>query len=40
MQDNATHFAGSCRTILYDNAPSGEFRHSEVNSESNIYYNF
>jgi len=36
----ATHFAEFClfcRTILHDSVPSGEFRHSEVNSESNIY---
>ena len=31
MQDNATHIAGFCRAILHDSAPSGEFRHSEVN---------
>jgi len=41
MQDNATHlqdFAHYCRTILHNSAPSGEFRHSEVNSQSNIHY--
>jgi len=31
-------FTSICRTILHDSAPSREFRHSEVNSKSNIYY--
>ena len=29
-------YACFCRTILHDSAPMGEFRHSEVCSESNI----
>ena len=32
------HSACFCRTVLHDSAPSREFRHSKVNSESNIYY--
>ena len=31
-------FACFCRTILHGSAPRREFRHPEVNSESNIYH--
>ena len=40
MQDYLTHLAGFCRTnaILHGSASRREFRHPEVNSESNIYH--
>jgi len=40
MQDYLTHLAGFCRTnaILHGSASRREFRHPEVNSESNIHH--